>query len=151
MRGTVAGLVLALVVGGCGRGEDGARYGFGKAAVPADVLAWDIDVMPDGTGLPPGSGTAPQGAAIYAHKCAACHGPTGTEGPSERLVGREPRQGFPFGSDPRLVRTIGNYWPYATTLYDYVNRGRSEEHTSELQSLAYLVCRLLLEKKNKTS
>src|SRR5256885_9699127 len=78
--------------------------------------------MPDGTGLPPGSGTAPQGAAIYAHKCAACHGPTGTEGPSERLVGREPRQGFPFGSDPRLVRTIGNYWPYATTLYDYVNR-----------------------------
>src|SRR2546423_14707900 len=78
--------------------------------------------MPDGTGLPPGRGTAPQGAAIYAHKCAVCHGPTGTEGPSERLVGREPRQGFPFGSDPRLVRTIGNYWPYATTLYDYVNR-----------------------------
>src|SRR5437667_12385282 len=78
--------------------------------------------MPDGTGLPPGSGTAPQGAAIYAHKCAACHGPTGTEGPSERLVGRDPRQGFPFGSDPRLVRTIGNYWPYATTLYDYVHR-----------------------------
>src|SRR5438093_5576554 len=90
--------------------------------------------MPDGTGLPPGSGTAPQGAAIYAHKCAACHGPTGTEGPSERLVGREPRQGFPFGSDPRWVRTIGNYWP------------RSEEHTSELQSLTNLVCRLLLEK-----
>ena len=122
MRGTVAGLVLALVVGGSCRREDGATYGFGKAATPADVSAWDIDVMPDGTGLPPGSGTAPQGAAIYAHKCAACHGPTGTEGPSERLVGREPRQGFPFGSDPRLVRTIGNYWPYATTLYDYVNR-----------------------------
>jgi len=122
VRGTVAGLVLALVVGGSCRGEDGAPYGFGKAATPADVSAWDIDVMPDGTGLPPGSGTAPQGAAIYAHKCAACHGPTGTEGPSERLVGRDPRQGFRFGSDPRLVRTIGNYWPYATTLYDYVNR-----------------------------
>src|SRR3989475_7946493 len=122
MRGTVAGLVLALVVGGCGRGEDGARYGFGKAATPADASAWDIDVMPDGTGLPPGSGTAPQGAAIYAHQCGACHGPTGTEGPSEHLVGREARRGFPFGSDPRLVRTIGNYWPYATTLYDYVNR-----------------------------
>src|SRR2546422_696160 len=109
MRGTVAGLVLALVVGGSCRGEDGAPYGFGKAATPADASAWDIDVMPDGTGLPPGSGTAPQGAAIYAHKCAACHGPTGTEGPSERLVGRDPRQGFPVGSDPRLVRTIGNY------------------------------------------
>ncbi len=122
MRGTVAGLVLALVVGGSCRAEDGARYGFGKAATPADVSAWDIDVMPDGAGLPPGSGAAPQGAAMYAHKCAACHGSTGTEGPSERLVGREPRQGFPFGGDPRFVRTIGNYWPYATTLYDYVNR-----------------------------
>src|SRR5256884_1388526 len=122
MRGTVAGLVLALAVGGSCRRDGGATYGFGKAARPADVSAWDIDVMPDGTGLPPGSGTAPQGAAIYSHKCAACHGPTGTEGPSERLVGREPRQGFPFGSDPRWVRTIGNYWPYATTLYDYVNR-----------------------------
>jgi hypothetical protein len=51
-----------------------------------------------------------------------CHGATGTEGPAERLVGREPRQGFPFGRDPTLVRTIGNYWPYATTLYDYINR-----------------------------
>ena len=122
MRATVAGLVLALAVGGSCRRDGGATYGFGKAATPADVSAWDIDVMPDGTGLPPGSGTAPQGAAIYSHKCAACHGPTGTEGPSERLVGREPRQGFPFGSDPRWVRTIGNYWPYATTLYDYIHR-----------------------------
>jgi cytochrome c len=85
-------------------------------------LAWNIDVMPDGTGLPPGRGTVPQGAAIYARTCAACHGATGTEGPSERLVGREPREGFPFGRDPRFVKTVGNYWPYATTLYDYVNR-----------------------------
>ena len=129
MRGTVAGLVLALVTGGCGRGDRGAvhtgspaRYGFGRAATTEDVSAWDIDVMPDGTGLPPGRGTVPQGSAIYAHKCAACHGPTGTEGPSERLVGREPRPGFPFGRDPRFVKTVGNYWPYATTLYDYVNR-----------------------------
>jgi cytochrome c len=78
--------------------------------------------MPDGTGLPSGSGTAAQGAEIYRRKCAACHGSTGTEGPFDRLVGREPRQGFPFGRDPRIVRTIGNYWPYATTLYDYLNR-----------------------------
>ena len=129
MRGTVAGLVLALVAGGCGRGDRGAvhtgplaTYGFGREATTEDISAWDIDVMPDGRGLPPGRGTVPQGSAIYARKCAACHGPTGTEGPSERLVGREPRQGFPFGRDPRFVRTIGNYWPYATTLYDYINR-----------------------------
>ena len=129
MRGTVARLVLALVAAGCGRGDRAAvhtgspaRFGFGRAATTADVSAWDIDVTPDGTGLPPGKGTVPQGAAIYARKCAACHGPTGTEGPSDRLVGREPREGFPFGRDPRFVRTVGNYWPYATTLYDYVNR-----------------------------
>ena len=53
-----------------------------------------------------------------------CHGATGTEArwPTPRLVGREPRVGFPFGRDPSLVKTVGNYWPYATTLYDYINR-----------------------------
>jgi S-disulfanyl-L-cysteine oxidoreductase SoxD len=129
VRGLVAGLVFVLAAGGCGRGDRAAvrtgspaRYGFGRAATAADVSAWDIDVMPDGTGLPPGRGTVPQGAAIYAHKCAACHGRTGTDGPFDRLVGREPRLGFPFGRDPRFVKTLGNYWPYATTLYDYVNR-----------------------------
>ena len=78
--------------------------------------------MPDGTGLPPGSGMPSQGADVYRRKCAACHGRTGVEGPFDRLVGREPRQGFPFGRDPSLVKTVGNYWPYATTLYDYLNR-----------------------------
>jgi cytochrome c len=121
-------LVLPLTAGGCLRERPAtqtdapARFGFGRAATPGEIAAWDIDVMPDGTGLPPGSGTAAQGAALYQHRCAMCHGPTGTEGPFDRLVGREPRQGFPFGRDPRLVRTIGNYWPYATTLYDYINR-----------------------------
>ena len=99
-----------------------ARLGLGRAATAEEISAWNIDVMPDGTGLPPGSGTAAQGVAIYARKCAACHGRTGTEGPFDRLVGREPRSGFPFGRDPRFVKTLGNYWPYATTLYDYVNR-----------------------------
>ena len=97
-------------------------FDFGSAATAEEIAAWNIDVMPDGTGLPPGSGTASQGAAIYVHKCATCHGRTGTEGPFDRLVGREPRVGFPFGRDPRFVKTLGNYWPYATTLYDYVNR-----------------------------
>ena len=120
MRSTVAMVVLALV-GGCGRAEH-ARLGFGRPATTEEIRAWDSDVMPDGTGLPPGSGTPSQGAEIYGRKCAACHGRTGVEGPFDRLVGREPRQGFPFGRDPRLVRTVGNYWPYATTLYDYLNR-----------------------------
>ena len=120
MRPTVAMVVLALV-GGCGRAEH-ARLGLGRPATTEEIRAWDLDVMPDGTGLPPGSGTPSQGAEIYGRKCAACHGRTGVEGPFDQLVGREPRQGFPFGRDPRLVRTVGNYWPYATTLYDYLNR-----------------------------
>lgn len=126
---------LALALGAwilgsaCGtRGRDAMpaaapeRYGFGRPATPAEISAWDIDVPPDGTGLPAGSGTARAGSVVYARKCAACHGRSGTEGPMDRLVGREPRQGFPFGKDRAFSPTIGNYWPYATTIYDYVNR-----------------------------
>jgi S-disulfanyl-L-cysteine oxidoreductase SoxD len=118
--------LLALVPASGGsrarRQQAAARFGFGRAASADEIKAWDIDVMPDGEGLPPGRGTAKDGATIYARKCAACHGATGTEGPFDVLVGREPRAGFPFGRDPTLIRTIGNYWPYATTLYDYINR-----------------------------
>ena len=100
------------------------RFGFGRSATDVEVKAWDIDVMPDGTGLPPGSGTVDKGAAIYAAQCAVCHGPEGKGGQYDMLVGREPSEGFPFGRDPALLsrRTIGNYWPYATTLYDYIYR-----------------------------
>ena len=99
-----------------------ARYGLGRPATPEEIRAWGVSVMPDGTGLPSGSGTAIQGEAIFGQRCARCHGPTGVEGPFDRLVGREPRQGFPFGRDESLVRTVGNYWPYSTTVYDYINR-----------------------------
>lgn len=107
---------------GAARSGEPGQFGFGRAATAEEIKAWDIAISPDGTGLPPGSGTARQGAVLFQQKCAMCHGATGTEGPAERLVGREPRQGFPFGQDPSLVRTIGNYWPYATTLYDYIHR-----------------------------
>ena len=126
-RGVFLGTLVLL--GGCSshdrpqvRAGAPARFAFGRRATPGEIAAWDVDVRPDGTGLPPGSGTASQGAALYARKCAACHGKTGIEGPFDRLVGREPRESFPFGRDPSLVKTIGNYWPYATTLYDYMNR-----------------------------
>ena len=95
----------------------------GRRATDDEIRAWDIDVNPDGKGLPAGRGTYAQGAATFAQKCAACHGPHGEGmGPYPRLIGREPREGFPFGQDAKYVKTIGNYWPYATTLYDYVHR-----------------------------
>ena len=129
MRRVAIALAAGILGAVCHRGgqEQGAgaapdRFGFGRPATEAEINAWDIDVSPDGTGLPAGSGTARTGAAVYARKCAACHGRSGVEGPMDRLVGREPREGFPFGRDRRFVPTIGNYWPYATTIYDYVNR-----------------------------
>lgn len=88
------------------------QFGFGKPATAQQVAAWDIDVRPDGKGLPAGAGTAVQGRAIYAAKCASCHGNTGVEGPYSHLV----------SSDTSKAKTIGNYWPYATTLFDYVRR-----------------------------
>ena len=97
------------------------QFGFGRAATADEIGAWDIDVKPDGTGLPAGGGTVSDGEAVYAQKCAGCHGPTGREGPMDRLV--EPAtDDFAFGRDPSLVRTVGNYWPYATTLFDFINR-----------------------------
>ncbi|MDP3596645.1 MAG: cytochrome c [Nitrospirota bacterium] len=93
------------------------KYGFGRPATSAEVKDWNIDVSPTGEGLPPGRGTVQQGAAVYANKCAACHGPTGTEGPKDRLVGG---QGSLATDKP--IKTIGSFWPYATTLYDYIHR-----------------------------
>jgi cytochrome c len=99
------------------------RWDIGRAAPPAEIAAWDLDVNPAGEGLPPGSGTYQTGAPVWAAKCAVCHGATG-EGNEQypKLVGREPEAGFPFGRQLRYVRTVGNYWPYATTLYDYIRR-----------------------------
>ena len=129
-----AGLVITMVSLGCesvgappgaataGSGDRPATFGFGRDATPAQIAALDIDVRPDGAGAPPGSGSVEEGRQVYAAKCAVCHGPTGKEGPNDVLVGRDPREGFPFGATRGFRRTVGNYWPYATTLFDYVNR-----------------------------
>ena len=96
--------------------------GIGRPATADQIRALDIDVMPDGRGLPVGRGTPTEGAVIYASKCAACHGPNGEGASAERLIGRNDGDSFAFATNPRLARTIGSYWPYATTLYDYTSR-----------------------------
>ena len=90
--------------------------GLGKPIDPADVAPWDISIMPDGTGLPPGEGTPSKGAVVFAEKCAACHGENGKGGIAAALVGG-PRVASLDGG-----KTIPNYWPYATTLFDYIRR-----------------------------
>lgn len=89
----------------------------GREATPAEISAWDLDVMPDGSGLPPGSGTAAVGAGVYADKCQSCHGEQGGGRPNDRLAG-----GHGTLAGPAPVRTVGSYWPYATTVFDYVRR-----------------------------
>lgn len=102
------------------------RFGVGRAALPDEIALVDIDVMPDGTGLPAGEGTAAEGEAIYAARCASCHGAEGgTPVPGGGvLVIEGDEQAFVAGDDPDAYarRTVGNYWPYATTLFDYVRR-----------------------------
>ena len=99
------------------QGDRAHGYGLGRAATDRDIQQWNIDIAPTGEGLPPGRGTVKQGAVIYAARCASCHGATGQEGPMDRLVG-----GVGTLSSPEPVKTIGSYWPFATTLYDYVFR-----------------------------
>ena len=95
-------------------------FGFGRDATADEILAWDIDVAPSGAGLPAGSGDVAAGERVYLRQCALCHGRSGegVEGMSGALV-------MPYDPDapwPPFPRTVGNYWPYATTLFDYVRR-----------------------------
>ena len=90
----------------------------GQAVSPADIAACDISIAPDGIGLPPGQGTSAQGEAVYFSKCVACHGEKGMGKPNDVLVGGA--GSLAAGQTP--VKTVGSYWPYATTLFDYIRR-----------------------------
>jgi len=102
----------------------------GKAISPEDLTSWDISIGPDGAGLPPGSGTVKQGEAVFMAKCQACHGEKGAGTPNDRLVGG---QGSLPGDKPP-VKTVGSYWPYATTLFDYIRRAMPFNESKSLTS-----------------
>jgi cytochrome c len=110
---------VALAVGFCAwsAAAFGQSYGLGRPASSEEIKKLDAIIAPSGEGLPPGSGTAEQGKAIYAAQCARCHGATGREGPEDVLVG-----GIGSLSSPRPVKTVGSFWSHATTLWDYLNR-----------------------------
>jgi cytochrome c len=102
-------------------------FGVGRAPKSDDLKAIDIDVTPDGAGLPPGSGTAAAGKDVYTRRCETCHGPTGKEGPQDVLVG-----GNGSLATAKPQKTIGSYWPYATTLWDYIRRAMPFDHPGTL-------------------
>ena len=107
-------------------------FGVGRAPKPEELKAIDIDVSPDGKALPPGKGTAAAGKQVYASRCETCHGPTGTEGPQEAFltITMDGEEGTLATSRPQ--KTVGSYWPYATTLWDYIRRAMPFDHPGTL-------------------
>ena len=93
------------------------RYSdIGRAPTAEEIRAWDIDISPDGAGLPDGGGSVEQGKTLFAQRCAACHGAAGEGTTADMLVG-----GGTLAAKS-AQRTIGSYWPFATTVFDYVRR-----------------------------
>ena len=109
------GAVLLLGLSGAALGEG---PDVGRLATPAEITGWDISIGPDGAGLPTGSGTPQRGELVYAAKCLPCHGANGAGNPNDQLVGGI---GSLTGDRP-AVKTVGSFWPYSTTLFDYVRR-----------------------------
>ncbi|NRB17055.1 MAG: c-type cytochrome [Rhodobacteraceae bacterium] len=94
------------------------KFGLGRAALPAEIAAWDGDISPDGTGLPVGSGDALIGEEIFADQCAACHGDFAEGiGNWPKLAGGADTLNY---DDP--LKTVGSYWPHLTTAFDYIKR-----------------------------
>jgi len=113
----ILAIVLAIAAPGCAPNPVAQSPDLGRVATQDEIRAWDLSVLPDGAGLPPGGGTAATGATVYELRCQRCHGAKGAGRPNDQLVGG---QGSLATKTP--VRTIGSYWPYATTVFDYVRR-----------------------------
>ncbi|HEX7906933.1 MAG TPA: cytochrome c [Paraburkholderia sp.] len=121
-RTALAALLSLTALASCSSiapGDQSTRAGhdIGTPLTEQDLAAWNIDVAPDGRGLPAGSGDVVTGAHLFAAKCAACHGAQGQGGLGDQLIGG---QGTLTSAKPK--RTVGSYWPYATTLFDYIRR-----------------------------
>ena len=100
----------------------------GRPPTPEEIRDLGSAIAPDGTGLPPGSGTVAAGKQLFAAQCARCHGPAGEGDIGARLVG-----GQGTLATPRPLKTVGSFWPYSTTLWDYVNRAMPFDQPGLLQ------------------
>jgi len=138
---TIAAGVLALAIGAGAAVAETPRLG--KPINQTDLAPWDINILTNGSNLPPGSGKAVEGAKIYAEKCALCHGDKGQGGHAARLIGGPPKATLDGG------KTIANYWPYATTLFDFIRRAMPFTQPRSLtdQEVYALVAYILAENK----
>ena len=104
-------------------------YGIGRAATPAEIAGWNIDIDRDGNNLPPGSGSVSHGHEVFDQQCASCHGAKGEGSVGDRLVG-----GQGTIATPKPVRTVGSFWPYAPTLFDYIRRAMPQNAPQSLDN-----------------
>jgi mono/diheme cytochrome c family protein len=104
-------------------------YGIGRSATPAEIAGWNIDIDRDGNNLPPGSGSVSHGREVFDQQCASCHGSKGEGGLGDKLVG-----GQGTLATPKPVRTVGSYWPYAPTLFDYIRRAMPQNAPQSLSN-----------------
>jgi S-disulfanyl-L-cysteine oxidoreductase SoxD len=124
----IAMLALVALAGATGTRAQ-SPYGIGRAATPAEIAGWNIDVDRDGHNLPPGSGSVSHGGEVFEQQCASCHGAKGEGGLGDRLTG-----GQGTLATPKPVRTVGSYWPYAPTLFDYIRRAMPQNAPQSLSN-----------------
>jgi mono/diheme cytochrome c family protein len=108
-------------------GAQSPTFGVGRPPTLEEIRALGSPIGPDGAGLPAGSGTVAEGRALFAARCARCHGPQGEGGIGVRLVG-----GQGTLATPKPLKTVGSFWPYATTLWDYINRAMPYDEPGRL-------------------
>jgi len=129
LASVIAGAAVAQTVDSPAMDATGVSYGLGRAALPEEVAAWDIDIRPDGTGLPEGSGDVWTGEEVFIENCAVCHGDF-AEG-----LDRWPTLAGGLGTltHDRPEKTVGSYWPYLSTVFDYVYRAMPYGYAQSLE------------------
>lgn len=126
-RSTVAVACVLISLSAAAQAAD--KYGIGRAASPEEIAGWNIDIGRDGRGLPAGGGTVTQGREIFAQQCVGCHGEKGEGGVGDKLVG-----GKGTLATDKPVRTVGSFWPYAPTLFDYIRRAMPQTAPQSLSN-----------------
>ncbi|WP_369722400.1 c-type cytochrome [Bradyrhizobium sp. LLZ17] len=126
----ICGIAFAVLL--CASANDARAqgpYGIGRPATVAEIAGWNIDVGRDGGNLPEGRGSVSRGREVFAQQCASCHGDKGEGGLGDRLAG-----GQGTIATPKPIRTVGSYWPYATTLFDYIRRAMPQNAPQSLSN-----------------
>ncbi|MEO0424499.1 MAG: cytochrome c [Pseudomonadota bacterium] len=120
-------LLLGVAMAACAAEERSASPNLGEPVDPQTLLALDRTVFPDGAGLPEGSGDVSAGETLFAQRCAHCHGAAGEGGSAPELAYAQ----MPLDSE-WPDQTIGSYWPYATTVFDFLRRAMPMEAPGSL-------------------